>query len=156
MTEGRSFYVVDASIALKWLLPVEEEPHGDIALRVLDDARQGRVGVLVPGQVYYEVGHALVKAARNRDRIITPEQGERALRVFHSFDQFLVRHDDRGILMKAYEVAHRFGCGYYDAAYLATAEEFGWPLIHADDALRSRLAGRFPQELWIEDYGSPS
>lgn len=152
MTEARSDYVVDASIALKWLLPVEEEPHGEVALRLLDDARSGRIRLIAPGQVYYEVGSALVRAVRNESRVLTLEQGERALQIFHSFDLFLVRTDDRGILTRAWGLAHQFGCSYYDAAYLATSEAFGWPLIHADQRLKDRLAGRFPLELWIENY----
>jgi predicted nucleic acid-binding protein len=44
------------------------------------------------------------------------------------------------------------GCSYRDAGYLALADLLGCPFVHADDKLRDKLAGRFPHEVWIEDY----
>lgn len=42
----------------------------------------------------------------------------------------------------------------YDALYLALAEQIGCPFVHADRRLHNTLAGRFPHELWIENYAT--
>ena len=56
------------------------------------------------------------------------------------------------LVLPAFELSMRFGCSYYDAVYLEIARRFDYPFVHADGNLRRVLAGRFPQELWIEDY----
>lgn len=158
MVEAPDIYVLDASVAIKWLLPVEDEPHADIALRVLQDARDGRIGLISPPHLTYEIGHAITRAVRNQSRIITLEQGLQALETFYALNQPVLDWPKLDLpntrWRDAWDLAHRYGCSYYDATYLELANVLGWPVVHADDALRRKLAGQFPYELWIEDYPS--
>ena len=151
MIESSTIFVVDASVAVKWLLPLDEEPHAELALRVLQDARDGRSSLVSPSHLSYEVDSALVKAVRNKDRVVTLAQGFEALRTFQQLG-YPVLYDEDHVKTSAWELAHQFGCSFYDATYLALSSDLGWPLIHADDALRRKLSGRFAHEMWIEDY----
>jgi predicted nucleic acid-binding protein len=141
-------YVVDASIAIKWLLPLDDEPHCDLALGVLRDSSAGQVSLLAPEHLPYEIGHALRRAAR-RERV-SEDRGRRLLEEFQSWALPLV--GDRRLRMRAWELSGRYGCSFYDGTYLALSQLTGWPLLHADNRLRAQLGGRFQNERWIEDY----
>jgi predicted nucleic acid-binding protein len=65
--------VVDASVAVSWLLRLPDEAHGAEAERVFADHTAGRVQLVGPPHLTTEVGSALLKAVR-RGRI-TPEGG---------------------------------------------------------------------------------
>ncbi|TAK33351.1 MAG: PIN domain-containing protein [Chloroflexota bacterium] len=56
------------------------------------------------------------------------------------------------LIRRGAEYAIRYQCTFYDALYLALAETAGLRFIHGDGKLRRTLRGRFPLELWIEDY----
>src|SRR3972149_5927218 len=54
--------VIDASVALKWYLPDEEDEDG--ALHLLEDHASDRVLLLAPALLEFEVANALVIAKR--------------------------------------------------------------------------------------------
>ena len=43
-------FVVDASVALKWFVQLPDEPHTTEALELLEDYREGRIGLLSPSR----------------------------------------------------------------------------------------------------------
>jgi predicted nucleic acid-binding protein len=57
-------YVLDANVALKWVLP---EPHSDKALRLRADMQAGVHELLAPDTFPVEVAHALARAERKGD-----------------------------------------------------------------------------------------
>ncbi|MGH2457585.1 MAG: type II toxin-antitoxin system VapC family toxin [Chloroflexota bacterium] len=141
-------YILDASVATKWLLRLADEPHSEHAALVLEAYQQDRVHLLAPEHINYEIGHALHRAVR-RDRI-TAEQGRSLLSLFYSLQVPTTTNSE--ILLHAWTVADRFGCSFYDGVYLALSELSGIPFLHADYRLRNMLHGRFPLARWIEDY----
>lgn len=66
-------YVLDATIAVKWLIKSEDEPYREQADLVDEDRREGRINLVAPTVLNYEVGHALTRAVR-RERV-SPAQG---------------------------------------------------------------------------------
>lgn len=139
-------YVVDASVAVKWHL--EDEPQTDEALAFLDDYREARISVLAPDHIRYEVPSA-IKSAVAMGRINASE-GRQAIELFLVLRLPAVRSES--LLLLGYEQATRYGCSFYDGLYLALAAASRCPLVHADLKLKKRLQGRFPFEMWIEDY----
>ena len=67
-------YVIDSSVALKWKI---READTDIAVRLLDEARQGLHEFLAPDVFPVEIAHAITRAERQKR--ITPSAGELAL-----------------------------------------------------------------------------
>ena len=57
-------YVIDASVATKWLL--RDEPNTDLADLLLEDSREGRIDLLAPTQLRFEVASAVRNAVRAR------------------------------------------------------------------------------------------
>lgn len=78
------------------------------------------------------------------------ELGRTALAEFLAWDFPTVSSDT--LIQAAYNIAVQYDCALYDGLYLALAEEFHLPLLHADLRLRNTLNNRFPHELWIEDF----
>jgi predicted nucleic acid-binding protein len=145
-------YVLDASVALKWVMRLDDEPFHEVADQVLRDYAADRIGLSIMPHTPFEIGHALTRAVR-RGRIGEPA-AHQAIELF-SYWRIGVVEDILNIRHHALELAGQYGCSFYDATYLALAELFNEPLIHADDRLRNVLRGRFPLERWIEDYRSP-
>jgi predicted nucleic acid-binding protein len=143
-------YVVDASIAIQWLLPLDDEPHSDAALGVLRDSSAGRISLIAPEHLPYEIGHALRRAVR-RGRV-SEDRGGRLLEEFHAWGVPLI--GERRLRSRAWDLSGIYGCSFYDATFLALSDLTGWPMLHADDRLRSTLRGRFLGERWIADYRS--
>jgi predicted nucleic acid-binding protein len=143
--------VVDASVAVKWVLPLADEQHRAHADRLLDDYAAGRVYLIGPAQLSSEVGSALLKAVRTER--ITAEQGRAMVEAFRRL--LILEIPGEAASEAAWDLAIRFGCSYHDARYLALAELLHYPFVHADEKLRAKLAGTFRHEVWIEDYRTP-
>lgn len=125
--------VVDASVALSWVLPGEDTPDL-IALRDRAVDQPGMV-LLVPSTFWYEVANALWVAVR-RQRL-SQEVAEQALGVLRDFFFEEVGPDPGACLNTALQ--HEISA--YDAAYLQVAVDTGSPLWTVDRAL-IRAGGR--------------
>ncbi len=118
--------VVDASIAVAWCFPDEEESPGLAAL-ALGFVRETLV---VPGVFWYEVRNALLRAER-RGRI-DGEGASRFLRQLATLRTDLdYQHDEAETLA----LARRHTLTLYDAAYLETAKRRQVALATLDSAL---------------------
>ncbi|MGH7863129.1 MAG: type II toxin-antitoxin system VapC family toxin [Candidatus Dormibacteraceae bacterium] len=141
-------YVLDASVALKWLLPLADEDHVPFARAIFADFRDGKIGLAAPDLIHAEVGHGLLRAVR-RGRI-SREHASQAQRLFFSWNVPTVTY--LAYVPRFWGRYQPYGCSFYDGMYLGLAEQLNAPLIHADEALRNTLANRFGLQLWIEDY----
>jgi predicted nucleic acid-binding protein len=141
-------YVVDASVVVKWILQLADEPYVDIAEANLDDFQADRVRLYAPVVINYETGHALHRAVR-RARI-APEQARAGLETF--YDLRIRTVSNRRLLVRGWNASEMYGCSLYDGTYLALAELTDLHFLFADEHLRNTLAGRFPRALWIADY----
>jgi predicted nucleic acid-binding protein len=130
--------VLDASVALKWVLP---EADSDKALRLRDDFRNSAVELLAPDIFPAEIGHALARAERRG--IISPPLGSVLLadilstppRLFASYP---------GLITRAFAIASPMRVGVHDCLYVALAEQEGCELITGDDRLVRNLQPQFP------------
>lgn len=124
-------WVVDASIAVKWVIP---EVLSDEADRV----RDGDDDLLAPDLLLVEVANALWRKTTARD--ITPREADAA------FD--LVRRSGIDLrptgplLPRAMDLARRVAHPVYDCVYLALAEREHAALVTADLRLLRRLSTR--------------
>ena len=130
-------YVLDASVALKWVLT---EPDSAKALSVRNGFRKQVYELLVPDIFPVEVAHALTRAERRG--LIKPAQAAHLLVDVLSTPMPL--HAYRPLLPKAVAISSAMRCGVYDCLYVALAEREGCELITADDKLLKGLAAQFP------------
>ena len=137
-----SRFVVDASVAVKWLVP---EIHAESAGRVL----RSRHELLAPDLIWAEVGNILWKKFRRGEL-----PGETACDLLQDFQRAPLRIAASQTLMPAaWSIAERYDRSFYDSLYLALAASAECPLVTADLKLYNRLkASPFAESLiWVEN-----
>ena len=125
-----SRFVLDASVAVAWLVDDEDEARADAALGQLET----EVG-LVPQFWHLEVRNALLGAERRR-RIRVHEVDER----LRTLAELPVRTDTEPRIGTAFALARTHRLSMYDAMYLELAQRSDAPLATLDKAL-ARAAG---------------
>jgi predicted nucleic acid-binding protein len=131
-------YVLDASVALKWVLP---EPDTPKAIRLRDDYSAGVHDLLAVDVFPAEVGHALARAER-RGLIPVGGGAPRLADVLRTLPRLYPSLPD--LLPRAFAIASAARHGVYDCLYVALAEREGCELITADAGLVTKLQGQFP------------
>ncbi|MAG37549.1 MAG: hypothetical protein CL878_15035 [Dehalococcoidia bacterium] len=142
--------VLDASVAVKWHLT--DEDHVAEAQSLFSAFTQGQTKLAAPDHIYAEVASAITVATRGRAPRFTPEQGQDAIDEFLDLDIITLHTED--LLRPAYSLAQQVGCAFYDALYLAFAQELALPLITADWRLYQRIQP-LPNTIWIGEYVPP-
>lgn len=138
--------VIDASVALKWYLPDEENSTEADALAT--DFYSGNLELLVPTLFDYEIINTL-KVAITRNRITEAD----ALGAITGFQLLKIERYD---FLELQESAFRLALGYqrsaYDAANLALAEERQLNLYTGDKRLFNAVANSLNWVKWAGDY----
>jgi len=119
-------WLVDASIAVKWFLPVEREPDGQLARAAI-----GRLAMRTTALAMHEVGNVLtLHSGWSADRIAA------ALDLLGEIcgDPIELRPEDHRV---ATELALAHELTFYDASYVAIARRTDRRLISADKDLIS-------------------
>jgi predicted nucleic acid-binding protein len=130
-------YVLDASVALKWVL-TEADSAKAISLR--DDFRKQLHEFLAPDVFPVEVAHALTRAERRG--LLKPPQAIRLLADILSSP--IPLHPYLPLLSRAVAISSAMRCGVYDCLYIALAEREGCEFLTADDKLVKNLGPQFP------------
>jgi predicted nucleic acid-binding protein len=123
-------WLVDASIALKWFLPLDREPEGDLARTAI-----GRLAMRTTSLAFYEVGNILVRHSK-----LEAVQIGAALGLLEDIcgDPIELTSDDRH---SAAALSAEYGLTFYDASYAAIAGRTGRRLLSADkDLIAPKLA----------------
>ncbi len=136
----------DASVVVRWHL--RNPPYLEHSLRVLDDFDATRITLLAPSNMLVEVSGAIHHGMLTK--LIAPNQVEARIQDLLDLAIPTLQIDD--LLLPAHRLSRRLGCSFYDSLYLCVSDLTGYPFVHADARLHRTLAGRFPRELWIENY----
>jgi predicted nucleic acid-binding protein len=133
--------IIDASVVLRAFFPDEAQLDAQSLIR---DHVSGRVQLVAPTLLTYEVANAVLQAVR-RGRV-TGEDAE----------AILVAVEGLGIetepvsWQQMLPLARRFDRSAYDAAYLALAEARGEPLVTGDEKLYNTVHGHLD---WVRRIG---
>ena len=130
-------YVLDASVAVKCVLPEKDSPK---AVRLLNDYRKALHELIAPDTFPVEVAHALTRA--ERQKIIQPPQGAKRfaalMRVRPVLQPYLP------LLASAFAMSSSMRIGVYDCLYVALAQQENCELVTADEKLIKALAKTYP------------
>lgn len=124
-------WVVDASVAVKWVVP---EVFSEQAAQLL----VGDEELVAPDLLEVEAANALWKKTVRRE--LSGREAERALGLL--LESGLVLRPTRPLLARAMTIARRIAHPVYGCVYLALAERERAPVITADERLASRLRPR--------------
>jgi predicted nucleic acid-binding protein len=130
-------YVLDASVALKWVL---SEDESDKAVRLRDNARQQIDELLAPDFFPAECGHACFRAERRK--ILVTGDARKCLAAILADCPAL--EESFSLLPRAAAVCQHSQIGFYDALYVALAEREGCQLVTADAKLVAKVQADLP------------
>ncbi len=133
-------YVVDASVAAKWIL---QEPGRDQALAFLDGYRRGRFRLFAPQLLVSEIGNVLWKKVQRQE--LSAPKSEKAFSLLLTNCPVLL--DPESVSASALGLATAHRRTYYDSLYLALALALGCELLTADKRLYNALERVFPATL---------
>jgi predicted nucleic acid-binding protein len=128
--------IVDASVAVKWVIPEPLSTEAD-RLLVSDDE------LMAPGLLRVEAANALWKKVLRKE--LGAREAASALRVIVDGGVSFV--PSAPLVEPALQMALRLGHPVYDCVYLALAEREGGRVVTADETMvararKSRLGGR--------------
>lgn len=127
----RPAFVLDASVAVGWLLAESEAQH---ARRIADRMRDE--DAIVPANWSLEVCNAVRKAARTGR--ITLDDQTRLAQIIRSLPILVEPTDLERDWVSVLPLAQRLELSAYDASYLELAMRLGVPLATIDEELASR------------------
>ena len=130
-------YVLDASAALKWVLP---EPLADKAIQLRDEYQKQIHELLAPDIFPAECAHALLRAERRKIIAV----GQAATLLADMMDTAPTLHPYIPLMSRAVDIASNVRIGVYDCLYIALAERESCEFITADDKLIKNLQPTFP------------
>jgi predicted nucleic acid-binding protein len=136
--------VLDASVAIKWAMPLAREPLTDESMRLLTRYVHGEVEFIVPDVFWAEIGNVLWKGTRQRRW--SQDQAEAVAADMRARDFATV--SSLNLLPEALTIAFAHDRAVYDCLYVALAVQAKVDLITADERLANALAARFPVK-WL-------
>lgn len=140
--------VVDASLALKWVL---NEPDSDRALALLNEWNSNGVVLLAPSLLAFEVTNALYKNYRRNK--LTFDQVKRTYEEVLALGIVLEFSETPDLGKRAVELANQYTLSAaYDAHYLAMAEREGCELWTADMRFWNSIKNKTNRVRMIGDY----
>lgn len=134
--------IVDANVILRAFFPDEMQPKAQALIR---DHVSGRVQLIAPTLLTYEVANAVLQAVR-RERVTDEDAGAILVAV-----EGLSIETDPVSWQQMLPLARRFDRSAYDAAYLALAEARGESLITGDLRLYNAVHEHLDWVQWIGD-----
>jgi predicted nucleic acid-binding protein len=139
-----SLIVLDAGVAVKWLLPEKVETLATEALALLGRSGKNEIQIIVPDVFRVEFASVLWKAIRRGN--FPKDSADAALASLKRFDFPTI--SSLKLLDNAFQIATDYGRTVYDCLYAALAVQSNSQLTTADERLANSLAARFPVK-WL-------
>ena len=121
-------FVVDCSVATRWLLPDESTPYTDAVFELL-----GTRDAVVPPLFVSECTNVFLKLARQKR--LAPDAAHDAVRAIGELGLEIDRNPVTP--ERLFRLAHQYGLSACDATYLELALRRGLPLACFDGGLRT-------------------
>lgn len=114
--------VTDTSVFVKWLNQ-DNGQNLENADKILQEVKTGRIEIIVPELIKYELGNVLLKGKQ-----LTPDQAYVSLGTAYSLPVTFVTESEQQA-KETYKLAHNLGVSYYDASFMSLAKQYGATLI---------------------------
>ncbi|MFY9951582.1 MAG: type II toxin-antitoxin system VapC family toxin [Candidatus Sulfotelmatobacter sp.] len=137
-------FVLDASVAVKWVIPSANEALSAQSLRLLRRYVAGEIDFVVPDIFWAEIGNVLWKGARQQRWSRTLAEGAAS----GMKDRDFLTISTQILLPAALKIALLYDRSVYDAMYVAAAIQFKIEMITADERLANALAASLPVK-WL-------
>ena len=135
---------MDASVAVKWMMPSTREPLREEAVHLAKMRSAGQLDFIVPDFFWIELGNVLWKAVRSSR--VSAQEFEAAQQLLQTSD--IRSFPSRQLLPSALLIALEFNRTVYDSLYVALAKDASVQLITADEKLVNAVGSRLPV-VWL-------
>ena len=144
--ERTPLFILDASVAVKWFV---REPLRDKALQVRKDYAEGKIDLLAPSLIRYEIGNALRFHPGSSPRELAD--------AVNTVSGMQIDDGELSpeIVETASEIAFQEKLTFYDGIYLALAEKHVARLLTDDRKLYREVRKRSKLLQLLADYESP-
>jgi predicted nucleic acid-binding protein len=139
--------VLDASVAVKWLLPADTEPLHDEAMDLLRRFERVEIAFLVPDFFWLEISNVLWK--RTRGPVVTKSMAQNLYRELRA--KGLKTVGATRLVPEALEIAVAYQRSVYDSLYVALARDTETLLVTADEKLANAVAAYLPVK-WLGTF----
>ena len=142
--------VVDASLAVKWLI---EEDDSDKAHAILQSWVAQDITRIAPYLMPFEVANVLHRRVLRGELSV----GDSTRIIARLLESRLEFHQPPGLHVRALQLASQLNQGAaYDAHYLALAESVGCELWTADERFYRAVSPGIDNVRWIGEFGVPT
>ena len=114
--------VADSSVIVKWLNK-DREKNLEQASKLLNETLEGKVELLVPELVKYEVGNVLLTSKN-----LTAEEANFSLETLYNLPVTFVS-ETPNLAKQTFEFAYNNKLTYYDAAFMSLAKQYDATLV---------------------------
>jgi predicted nucleic acid-binding protein len=139
--------IVDASVATTWHLTGEE--YTSKARLILTRYSEGKIPLLIPSHLRYEVPSAITAATLGQSPRLSRREGQEAINEFLSLSFQTVAAET--LVLSSYSLVHEHHISLSAALYLALSQTLAVPLVTADRRFYERVR-QLPHVVWIGDY----
>ncbi len=147
----RNVVVVDASIAIKWILAEVDSYRAETLLT--EWIKKG-IQIFAPDLLAYEITNALYRKVRKGEIIL--DRAKEALAEISLTEITFNFSSDFALSTRAIELASHFNLpATYDSHYLALAEHKDCELWTADLRMWNSVKGKLDWVRWMGDYATP-
>jgi predicted nucleic acid-binding protein len=147
----RTTLVVDASVAVKWV--IDDEAYIAEARALLVDGFREEIRLAAPHMLLTEVTNAVYQRFRRRE--LTEEAVDRLVALLWAYPIDLLSPPDLTRWSYRFVRRHRLA-NVYDSHYVVLARELGTELWTGDRRMFNSLQPVAPWVRWLGDYGSES
>ena len=137
-------FVLDAGVAVKWLIPAAGETLSAESCQLLKRYVDGEIDFIIPDIFWAEVGNTLWKGVQQRRW--PPVLAENAASEMRERNFLTI--SSLTLLPEALKIALSHERSVYDCIYVALAIQFKTQMITADEGLATALAARLPVK-WL-------
>jgi predicted nucleic acid-binding protein len=137
-------FVLDASVAAKWMLPAGGEDLHAEAAEWLERLIENQISLVVPDLFWIETSNLTWRAVRLGR--ISKEDGLRSLADLRK--RGLETISSLPLLGAALEIAFSYNRSVYDSIYVALAKDRSTSLVTADEKLANAVAAYLPVK-WL-------
>ncbi|MCH7580332.1 MAG: type II toxin-antitoxin system VapC family toxin [Chloroflexi bacterium] len=147
-------WVIDASVLAQLYIVDEDEQFTDLAKTIVRRHTDGRLELVAPQFILYEVPSAIHRAVRRRRLAL--HDARLAIGHFFNLQLHTLGTEDSlsDLIQFAYDRATQLNCHVYDALYLVVAEVLDIPFITADRKLYRQVRNELDYVVWIADFES--
>lgn len=132
--------ILDASVAIKWLLPDEQD---DYAFQIKNDFADKKILIAVPLLFFYEIGNILKNASKSL-RIASKD----SIKVYQSFLELeFIVYSSKELFKESLQKSLDLDISCYDASYVVLAEYLEIAFYTADDRLITKANSKWVKRL---------